>query len=103
VLLEPLHEVEILTPDAYLGDVMGDISGRRGQILGSEMLEGVGTIVKAVVPQAELYLYATKLQSMTQGRGTFKHRFHTYELMPHDAAAKVIAEAEKEKKEEAEE
>ncbi len=103
VLLEPLHEVEILTPDAYLGDVMGDISGRRGQILGSENIEGLGTSVRAIVPQAELYLYATKLQSMTQGRGTFKHRFHTYELMPHDAAAKVIAEAEKEKKEEAEE
>lgn len=103
VLLEPLHEVEIFTPDVYLGDVMGDISGRRGQILGSDSLEGIGTKVRAIVPQAELYLYATKLQSMTHGRGTFTHRFHMYELMPHDAAARVIAEAEKEKKEVTEE
>ena len=103
VLLEPLDEVEVFTPDIYLGDVMGDISARRGQILGSDVAEGVGTRVRAIVPQSELYLYATKLQSMTQGRGTFVHRFQTYELMPGEAAAKVIAEAEKEKKEEVEE
>jgi len=103
VLLEPLHEVEIVTPDLYLGDVMGDISGRRGQILGSDAIEGVGTKVRCIVPQAELYLYATKLQSMTHGRGTFTHRFSNYELMPGEAASKVIAEAEKERKEETEE
>jgi elongation factor G len=103
VLLEPLDEVEVFTPDIYLGDVMGDISARRGQILGSDVAEGVGTRVRAIVPQSELYLYATKLQSMTQGRGTFVHRFQTYELMPAEAAAKVIAEADKEKKDEVEE
>jgi elongation factor G len=102
-LLEPLDEVEITTPDIYLGDVMGDISGRRGQILGSDVIEDVGTKVKAIVPLAELYLYATKLQSMTHGRGTFTHKFHTYEFMPAEAAQKVIAEAEKERKEEVEE
>ena len=103
VLLEPLDEVEVFAPDVYLGDVMGDISARRGQILGSDAVDGVGTRVRAIVPQSELYLYATKLQSMTQGRGTFVHRFQTYELMPHEAAAKVIAESEKEKKEDVEE
>jgi elongation factor G len=103
VLLEPLDEVEVVTPDLYLGDVMGDISARRGQILGSDVVEGLGTVVKAVVPQSELYLYATKLQSMTHGRGTFVHRFQTYELMPLEAAAKVIAESDKEKKEDVEE
>ena len=103
VLLEPLDEVEVFAPDIYLGDVMGDISARRGQILGSDAVEGVGTRVRAIVPQSELYLYATKLQSMTQGRGTFVHRFYTYELMPHEAAAKVIAESDKEKKDELEE
>ena len=103
VLLEPLDEVEVVTPDLYLGDVMGDISSRRGQILGSDVVEGLGTVVKAIVPQSELYLYATKLQSMTQGRGTFVHRFKTYELMPSEAAAKVIAEAEKEEKDEVDE
>ncbi len=103
VLLEPLDEVEVFTPDLYLGDVMGDISGRRGHILGSDVEEGVGTKVKAIVPQSELYLYATKLQSMTHGRGTFVHKFHMYELMPAEAAAKVIAEADKEKKEEIDE
>jgi len=102
-LLEPLDEVEITTPDIYLGDVMGDISGRRGQILGSDVIEDVGTKVKAIVPLAELYLYATKLQSMTHGRGTFTHKFYTYEFMPAEAAQKVIAEAEKDRKEEVEE
>ena len=98
VLLEPLDEVEIITPDEYLGDVMGDVSSRRGQILGSDTgTDGEGTHVRAIVPQAELHLYATDLHSMTHGRGTYLRRFHGYEEVPHEAAQKVIASSSKSK------
>ncbi|HUF27630.1 MAG TPA: elongation factor G [Gemmatimonadaceae bacterium] len=99
VILEPIDEVEVTTPDDYLGDVMGDLSSRRGQILGTEPGKpGLpGTVVRALVPEAELHLYATQLQSMTHGRGTFVRRHHGYEQMPPDAAQKVVEEAAKEK------
>jgi elongation factor G len=78
---------------------MGDISSRRGSILGTDSLgDARGTRVRAVVPQAELHLYATDLHSMTHGRGTFVRRFHGYEQMPGDAAQKVIEESAKTKK-----
>jgi elongation factor G len=100
VLLEPLNEVEITTPDEYLGDVMGDVSSRRGQILGTDSLpDGRGTRVRAVIPQAEMHLYATDLSSMTQGRATFSHRFRGYEEVPPDAAQKIIAESAKHREE----
>lgn len=95
ILLEPLDAVEITTPDHYLGDVMGNLSGRRGQILGSDSLEGGLTVVRALVPQAELHLYATDLSSLTHGHASYRRHFHGYEQMPHDAAQKVINEAEK--------
>jgi elongation factor G len=89
-LLEPLMSVEVFTPDAYLGDVMGDLSGRRGHIAGTEASpDGLGTIVKATVPMAELHLYSTKLQSLTHGYGSVRYRFKGFEMMPPDAAAKV--------------
>ncbi|HJU88915.1 MAG TPA: elongation factor G [Gemmatimonadaceae bacterium] len=100
VILEPLDDVEITTPEQYLGDVMGDISSRRGQILGTEPLaDGRGTVVRAVVPQAELHLYATDLNSMTHGRATFARKFRGYEEAPPDAAQKIIAESSKAKEE----
>jgi elongation factor G len=98
VLLEPLDELEILTPDEYMGDVLGDLSSRRGHILGTETAAD-GTRVRAVLPQAELYMYASALQSMTQGRATFKRRFHGYEEMPSDAAQRVITESSREHEE----
>jgi elongation factor G len=98
-LLEPLEMVEVFTPDAYLGDVMGDLSSRRGQILGTEPTEdGHLTRVRAIVPQSDLHLYATKLSSLTHGRGTYAHRFHGYEHMPHEQAQKVIEAAAKNRK-----
>jgi elongation factor G len=100
VLLEPIDYVEITTPDEYLGDVMGNLSSRRGQILGSESADGGGTKVRGYAPQAELHLYGTDLNSMTHGRGSFTRRFQGYEQMPPDAAHKVIDEAAKSKKEE---
>jgi elongation factor G len=98
VLLEPLDAVSVLTPDEYLGDVMGDLSARRGQILGTDgMGDGRGTTVRALVPQGELHLFATDLQSKTHGRATFTRRFHGYEQVPGEATQKLIAAAAKEK------
>ncbi|HJU66022.1 MAG TPA: elongation factor G [Gemmatimonadaceae bacterium] len=98
VLLEPLDEVEILTPDEYLGDVMGDLSSRRGQILGTDSAgDSRGTRVRAIMPQAELHLYATHLHSMTHGRGTYVRRFRGYEEVPAEAMQRVIAESSKER------
>ena len=91
VLLEPLDLLEITVPDAYLGDVMGDLSGRRGSILGTDG-NGERTIVRAVVPQSELHLYATQLFSLTHGYGTLTRRFSGYEQVPHDTAQQIIAE-----------
>jgi elongation factor G len=102
VLLEPLDELDILTPDGYMGDVLGDLSARRGHILGTEPAEALAgfTRIRAVMPQAELHLYASVLQSMTQGRATFTRRFRGYEEMPADSAQRLIAEAAKHREEE---
>src|SRR5436190_1184274 len=105
VLLEPLAEIDVVTPDEYMGDVLGDLSARRGHILGTEAIDsGIaigGTRVRAIVPEAELHSYAGTLQSMTQGRATFTKRFKGYEEVPHEVAQRVIDEASKEKEEEA--
>jgi elongation factor G len=106
VLLEPLDEIDVLLPDEYMGEVLGDLSSRRGHILGTELVEDASgamtgyTRIRAVVPEAELHLYASTLQSMTQGRATFVKKFKGYEEAPHDFAQKVIAEHAKEKEEE---
>ncbi|RMH60886.1 MAG: elongation factor G [Calditrichaeota bacterium] len=92
VLLEPIYEIEVRVPDEYMGDVMGDISSRRGRILGMDS-EGKFQIVKAAVPLAELYKYSTALRSMTQGRGIHSRQFLGYEEVPADAASKIIEEA----------
>jgi elongation factor G len=99
VLLEPLDELEITTPDDYMGDVLGDLSSRRGQILGTEPGDN-GTIIRAIVPQAELHGYASSVQSMTQGRAFFKRHFKGYEEAPHEVAQKVIEDHAKEREEE---
>ncbi len=91
VLLEPLVEVEVHTPEDALGDVMGDLSARRGQILGTEA-SGRRTKVRAIMPQAELYRYSTALHSITHGRGTHHHQFHGYAEAPPDVTARVAAE-----------
>jgi elongation factor G len=98
VLLEPLMEVTVWTPDDVLGGVLGDLSGRRGHILGSEV-DGRLTRVRAIVPEAELYKYSTTLHSMTHGRGTYRQQFHQYAEAPPEVAAKVAEEHLKDKKE----
>ena len=98
-LLEPILELEVFTPDEYLGAVMGDLSSRRGHILGSDK-DGRLTKVRALVPEAELDRYATTLHSLTHGRGTYRQKFHVYQEVPPDAAHKV-AEARKKELEQA--
>lgn len=99
VILEPLVDLDVWTPEEYLGAVMGDLSSRRGQILGSEPDQHLLRL-KAVVPEAELFKYATQLHSVTHGRGTYKYAFKQYSEVPPDVAAKIVEEHEKEKKEE---
>lgn len=92
VLLEPIVEVEVVTPEEYMGDVIGDLNQRRGRIQGMEPV-GRKSTVRALVPLAELYRYATSLRSMTQGRALHRRRFHGYEEVPSQVAAKVIEAA----------
>ncbi|MDR0697235.1 MAG: elongation factor G [Christensenellaceae bacterium] len=96
VLLEPIMTIKVSVPDAYMGDIMGDLSKRRGRILGTESLEGK-TIVTGEAPQSELTKYATDLRSMTQGRGKFTTTFSRYEEVPALLSAKII-EANKQNK-----
>ncbi|HET6764906.1 MAG TPA: elongation factor G [Longimicrobiaceae bacterium] len=98
VILEPVMLVEVFSPDEYLGDVIGDINQRRGQILGIEP-SGRSQKVRALVPQAELYKYATTLRSLTQGRATHKRTFHAYEEVPAHEVPKLVEAARKEREE----
>jgi elongation factor G len=88
VLLEPIFKVEITVPDEYMGDVIGDISGRRGRIEGSEMDKGAVNI-RAMVPLSEMFGYATDLRSKTQGRGIYVMQFDHFEKLPDNLVEKV--------------
>ncbi|MCX5800284.1 MAG: elongation factor G [Candidatus Eisenbacteria bacterium] len=96
ILLEPIMEVEVTVPDDCMGDVMGDLSSKRGRILGMDSY-GKMQRVKALVPQAELYKYSTNLRSLTQGRASHTAKFASYEELPQEMTEKVIAEAKQEK------
>jgi elongation factor G len=98
VLLEPIYDIEVKVPEEYMGDVMGDISSKRGKISGM-VAEGHFQVIKAKVPLAELHKYSTTLRSMTQGRGIFTQKFSHYEEVPHEMAQKIIEQAKKEKEE----
>ncbi|UCF63784.1 MAG: elongation factor G [bacterium] len=98
VLLEPIYNIEVKVPEEYMGDVMGDISSKRGKISGMDS-EGSFQVIKAKVPLAELHKYSTTLRSMTQGRGIFTQKFSHYEEVPHEMAQKIIEQAKKEKEE----
>ena len=99
VLLEPIYELEVKVPEEYMGDVMGDISSKRGKILGMDS-DGRFQIIKALVPLAELYKYSSNLRSLTQGRGVHKRKFDHYEEMPKEIEQKVIEEYKKSREEE---
>ncbi|MCG0275916.1 MAG: elongation factor G [Thermosediminibacteraceae bacterium] len=99
VLLEPIYELEVVVPEHYMGDIMGDLNKRRGRIMGMELKDGLQHI-KAQVPLAEIFRYATDLRSMTQGRGSFSATFSHYEEVPAQIAEKIIAESGKKHAEE---
>ncbi|MEG1609087.1 MAG: elongation factor G, partial [Clostridia bacterium] len=94
VLLEPMMAVEVDTPDNYLGDVMGTINGRRGNIKSMEMRHGIQNI-ECEIPLSEMFGYATTLRSSTQGRGNFSMQFDHYAEVPKTVADKIIGERAK--------
>ncbi len=98
VLLEPIMDVTITTPDEYMGDIMGDLNGRRGRVMGMDT-EGKYQVIKAQVPMAEFLTYAPDLRSITGGRGVFTMEFSHYEEVPAQLAEKVIEAAGQEKEE----
>lgn len=93
VLLEPVVKVEVLVPEEYMGDIMGDLNKRRGRILGMEPQPKGMQLVVAEVPQAEMFKYAIDLRSMTQARGSFTMEFVRYEEVPQAIADKVVEAA----------
>ena len=99
VLLEPIMHVEVTVPDEYMGDVMGDMSKRRGRIMGTNQVEE-GQLLEAEAPLAEMFKYATDLRSMTQSRGSFTMKFERYEEVPSNVAQKIIENAKKDEEEE---
>jgi elongation factor G len=94
ILLEPIMLASVFIPDEFMGDVIGDLSSRRGRVLGSDSIGGV-TEVKAHVPMAEMMKYAPDLRSMTGGQGTFTMEFAHYEECPPNVAEQVIADSKK--------
>jgi elongation factor G len=90
VLLEPIMSVEVVVPEEYMGDVIGDLNSRRGRIEGME-LRGTSQIIKAHVPLAEMFGYATDLRSRTQGRGSFTMHFGKYEEVPANLAEEIVS------------
>ncbi|MHB8094826.1 MAG: elongation factor G [Candidatus Aminicenantales bacterium] len=92
-ILEPIMNLEVISPDDYLGNIVGDVNARRGRIEGMEMRAGA-RVVKAFVPLSDMFGYATVLRTLTQGRGAFTMEFHRYEKMPASVQEEIIARIE---------
>ena len=92
VLLEPIMQLEVICPEENMGDIIGDVSSRRGKVQGTEA-KGRNQVIRALVPQAEVLRYAVDLESLTAGRGAFSLSFAHYEEVPGNLAEKIIAEA----------
>ncbi len=92
VLLEPIMSVEVVTPEDYMGDVIGDLSSRRGRVEGMDAL-GSNQVIRALVPLADMFGYATDLRSRTQGRATYTMQFHSYAEVPDAIAKEIVAKA----------
>ncbi len=90
ILLEPIMSVEVVTPEEYMGDVIGDLSSRRGKIEGMEQ-RGSAQVIRAQVPLAEMFGYATDLRSRTQGRATYTMQFNSYQEVPDSIAKEIVA------------
>lgn len=95
-LLEPIMELEVITPEDFMGDIMGDLNSRRGRVLGMDS-KGKNQIVRALVPMAEILTYAPDMRSMTGGRGNFTLKFVQYDEVPAQLAQKIIDEAASDK------
>ncbi len=93
IILEPIYDVEVRVPEEFMGDVMGDISSKRGKIMGMDA-EGRFQVIRAKVPLAELYKYSSTLRSLTGGRGLFKSSFSHYETVPSEIQNKLVTEYE---------
>ncbi|MBI3325297.1 MAG: elongation factor G [Nitrospinae bacterium] len=98
VLLEPIMTMEIVIPEEYMGDVIGDLNSRRGRVLGMDSI-GASRVIRAQVPMAEVLRYASNLRSTTAGRGSFTMEFAHYEEVPPHLAERIITEAAREKEE----
>jgi elongation factor G len=90
VLLEPIMSVEVVVPEEYMGEVIGDLNSRRGRIGGLE-LRGTSQIIKALVPLSEMFGYATELRSRTQGRGSFTMHFGRYDEVPASISEEIVS------------
>jgi len=93
VLLEPIMDLEVIVPEEYMGDVIGNLSSKRGKILGMKM-RGGAQVISAQVPLAEMFGYATDLRSMTQGRGVFTMQFAHYDVVPKNISDEIIAKSQ---------
>jgi elongation factor G len=91
VLLEPVMKVEVTAPEEFTGDIMGDLSSRRGSIEGMAPRAGKVTSITSMVPLSEMFGYATTLRSMTQGRATFTMEFHHYQPVSDTLREKIIS------------
>jgi elongation factor G len=100
VLLEPILKVEVITPEEFLGVVIGDLNGKRGKVQGVEPQAGNNQKITALVPMAEMLIYANQLNSLTSGRGIYSMEFSHYEEVPSHLTQKIVAERAKAKKEE---
>jgi elongation factor G len=98
IILEPIMSVEVVVPEDYMGDVIGDLNSRRGRVQGMDA-NGSNQIIKGQVPLAEILKYAPDLRSMTSGRGNFTYTHSHYEEVPAYIAEKIIAESKKDKEE----
>jgi elongation factor G len=90
VLLEPIMKVEVVTPEDYMGDVIGDLNSRRGRV-GGMTQRGNSQVIDAQVPLSEMFGYATDLRSRTQGRATYTMQFHSYQQTPATVQEEIVA------------
>jgi elongation factor G len=90
VLLEPIMAVEVVTPEDYMGEVIGDLSSRRGKVEGMDQ-RGTSQVIRAQVPLAEMFGYATDLRSRTQGRATYTMQFNSYQDVPESVSREIVA------------
>ena len=90
VLLEPIMSVEVVTPEDYMGDVIGDLSSRRGKVEGMDQ-RGASHVIRAQVPLSEMFGYATDLRSRTQGRATYTMQFNSYQEVPESISKEIVA------------